>query len=42
LRAPAVARVAAMVHIRPVAPAAFEPITLGKLEPWIWERATAW
>jgi hypothetical protein len=31
-----------MMHIRPVAPAAFEPVTLGKLEPWIWERATTW
>jgi hypothetical protein len=31
-----------MMHIRPVAPAAFEPVTLGKFEPWIWKHATTW
>jgi hypothetical protein len=36
------AREVVMMHIRPVAPATFEPVTLGKLEPWIWERATTW
>jgi hypothetical protein len=35
-------REAVMIYLRPVAPAAFAPVMVGKREPWIWERATTW
>jgi hypothetical protein len=31
-----------MMHIRPQAPAAAKAVTLGRIEPWMWEYATTW
>lgn len=36
------ARELVMIHIRPVEPAAFAPVTLGKPKPEFWEKAMTW